>query len=209
MKIAVIAANGRSGSEFVERALARGHAIKAGVYGTSHFAEHANLSVATCDATDAKAVEELIGSCDAVASFIGHIKGSPGNVQSDAMRVVTEAMKKNGIKRIVSLTGTGVRFPGDTISVMDRLLNFAIKLIDPARIKDGNDHVAVLKQSSLEWTVLRVLKLQGNHLGSFLLTESGPTKLFVSRRDVADAALQVLEQEAFIRQAPILSRVDR
>ncbi len=209
MKIAVIAANGRSGRAFVERALARGHIIKAGVHNAASFAERANLSIVTCDATNLRDVEGLISGCNAVVSFIGHVKDSPSNVQSDAMRVVTEAMRKKKIKRIVSLTGTGVRFPHDAITFMDRLLNFVILHIDPERVNDGKAHVAVLQKSDLDWTVLRVLKLQDGSTMPFVLTESGPTKLFVSRRDVADAALQVLEQGIFIHKAPILSKVAR
>ena len=113
-------------------------------------------------------------------------------------------MKSAGIKRIVSLTGTGVRFPGDRITIADRFLNLGIGIVDPARIEDGKNHVEVLKASNLDWTIIRVLKLQNVSSEPFQLLQNGPTKIYVGRTEVAEAVLQVLEQSSFIRQAPII-----
>jgi putative NADH-flavin reductase len=206
MKIAVIAANGRSGQAFVEAALAGGHSIHAGVRGKSRLEPHPNLTVVECDATNEAQLKNLLSSQDAVASFIGHVKGSKPNVQTIAIQKVVDAMETLGLKRLVSLTGTGVRFPGDKISLVDRFLNLSISIIDPARVKDGKNHVEVLKASSLDWTVIRVLKLQNVPPKSFGLREHGPTKWYVGRQEVAQAVLQVLEQHSFIKQAPIIGR---
>ena len=56
--------------------------------------------------------------------------------------------------RLISLTGTGVRFPGDKITLIDRILNLSISIIDPKRIKDGKNHVTLLKNSDLDWYVM-------------------------------------------------------
>jgi putative NADH-flavin reductase len=206
MHIAVIAANGRSGQAFVEAALVAGHIIRAGVRGKSYLQPHPNLTVVECDATDAAQLESLLSGQEAVASFIGHVKGSEPNVQTVAIQKVVDVMKQLGIKRLVSLTGTGVRFAGDRISLVDRLLNLSIRLIDPARVNDGKHHVDVLKTSDLDWTVVRVLKLQNTSPKPFALLEHGPTKWYVSRQEVAQAVLQVLEQQSFIKQAPIIGK---
>ncbi|HSX08218.1 MAG TPA: NAD(P)H-binding protein [Candidatus Saccharimonadales bacterium] len=206
MKLAVIAANGRSGKIFVERALAAGHSVRAGVHRANNLSPHEHLTVMPCDATNENDLAKLLSGQDAVVSFIGHIKGSPPHVQAEAMRALVSVMKAQNIRRVVSLTGTGVRFPGDHITLIDRILNMSIRLIDPARVRDGADHVEILKQSGLDWTVLRVLKLQNTAPKPFTLQEHGPTKWYVSREEVADAALQVLEQGTFVKQAPILSK---
>lgn len=206
MNIAVIAANGRSGKAFVAEALAAGHSVKAGVHGSSDLQPHEQLAVVPCDATKEEDLRMLLEGQDAAVSFIGHVKGSPANVQTDAMNVLVRVMETLDVKRVVSLTGTGVRLPGDKISLVDRFLNFAVSVVDPARVNDGRNHVEVLKQSNLDWTVLRVLKLENIPPMPFTLREHGPTKWVVSRQDVAKAVLQVLEEASFIRQAPILSR---
>jgi len=206
VKLAVIAANGRSGKVFVERALAAGHSVRAGIHRTNSLSPHAQLEVIPCDATSAADLTKLLKDQDAAVSFIGHVKGSEPNVQTIAIQKVIDVMETLGVKRLVSLTGTGVRFPGDKISLIDRFLNLSISVIDPARVKDGKNHVEVLKSSTLDWTVIRVLKLQNVPPKPFTLREHGPTKWYVSRQEVAQAVLQVLEQHSFIKQAPIIGK---
>lgn len=207
MNLAVLAANGRSGRAFVTQALAAGHSVRAGVHGSSDgLSSHPNLTIVPCDATNETQVQGLIEGQDAVVSFIGHVKGSPSRVQTEAMHVLVGAMKKASMRRVVSLTGTGVRMPGDHISIVDRVLNLTVELIDPQRIQDGRAHVEVLKESGLDWTVIRVLKLQNIKPKPFTLTPGGPTKWVIGRDEVAEAALQVLEGNSFIQQAPIVSK---
>ena len=206
MNIAVVAANGGSGKVFVEYALNAGHSVRAGVRGTNTLAPHPNLTVVECDATNSNQVANLIDGQDAVVSFIGHVKGSPAHVQTDAMRTLSTEMHSRGITRLVSLTGTGVRFPGDHITLIDRFLNMGIGIVDPERIQDGKDHVALLQAGTLNWTVIRVLKLQNIAPKPFSLKAGGPTKVMVGREEVALATLQVLENGSFIKAAPIISR---
>lgn len=206
MKIAVIAASGRSGQAFVEAALSAGHYINAGIRSRNNLTPHPNLRIIQCDATNENQLKDLMNGQDAVASFIGHVKGSDKSVQTDAIEKTVKVMDNIGLKRLVSLTGTGVRFEGDKITLLDRFLNLSISIIDPSRVKDGKDHVEVLKNSDLDWTVIRVLKLQNTQTRAFKLLLRGPTKPYVNRQEVAQAFLQVLEQNSFVKQAPIIGK---
>ena len=206
MKIAVIAANGRTGQAFVEAALKSGHSVRAGVIGASTLKPRQNLEIVECDATNSSQVLNLIKGQDVVASFIGHVKKSPPDVQSKAISTIIESMDKLQIKRLISLTGTGVRFPGDRITLIDRFLNLSIDIIDPARIKDGKDHVEIIKSSNLDWTIIRVLKLQNVAPRPYQLLINGPTKPYVGRSEVAQAVLEVIENSSFIQQAPIIGK---
>ena len=205
MRIAVIAANGRAGQAFVEAALVAGHTVKAGVRGKSYLKPHPELTLVNCDATNETDLANLLKGQDVVASFIGHVKGSQADVQTVTMQKVVKVMQGLGLKRLVSLTGTGVRSPGDKITLVDRVLNISIGIIDSARVRDGRNHAEVLKRSNLEWTVIRVLKLQNVAPKPFQLLEHGPTKMYVGRQEVAQAVLKVLEEKSFIRQMPIIA----
>lgn len=205
MKVAVIAANGRSGRAFVDAALDAGMQVRAGVYGQAEFAYHKNLEVVVCDATDKKQVGNLLEGVDAVVSMIGHRPGSPAWVQTDATKTILAAVRKRGIVRFISLTGTGVRFDADKPGIIDRLANMAIKMIDPERIADGVAHAELLKSSQLDWTLVRVLKLTGGrHVGKVRLNLHGPAEMLTPRRRVAAAVVQLLQDNSFIRQAPII-----
>jgi putative NADH-flavin reductase len=209
MKIAVIAANGRSGQAFVEAALAAGHEVRGGVRGQSPFVSTPKLTIVQCDATNKEDLRTLIANQDAVVSLIGHVKKSAPDVQTAAIQTVAEVMNELGVTRLVSLTGTGVRFPGDTITLIDRILNTAVSIVDPARVKDGKDHVVALQQSGLDWTVIRVLKLQNVPPKPYSLTEHGPTKPYVGRDEVAQAILEVLEDDSLVQKAPIISKASK
>ena len=206
MRIAVIAANGRSGQAFVEEALSAGHTVIAGIHGQSFLKPSENLELRDCDATKEEDLEKLIKGADCVASFIGHVKDSAPRVQTEAIKKVIKVCDKLGVKRLVSLTGTGVRFPGDQVTFMDVLLNLSIGIIDPNRVNDGIAHVEELKKSNLDWTVIRVLKLQNVPPKLFTLRPNGPTKLFVGRVEVAKAVMQVISSGGFIKQAPIIGK---
>lgn len=205
MKIAVIAANGRSGRAFVDAALAQGHHVRAGIFGPDPFTPHERLEVMACDATKSTEISRLIKGQDAVVSLIGHVPGTTADVQTRAMRKVVDAMHRLHLTRIVSLTGSGVRYPGDKVSFADAVLNFGLNLVDPQRIQDGTEHAEVLSKSGLDWTIIRVLKLTESEPHQFVLTAHGPAKTLVPRAEVAQAILQVLENKSFIKQAPIIS----
>ena len=206
MHIAVIAANGRLGKAFVEAALAAGHSIRGGVRGVNTLTANPNLEIIECDATSANDLRVLLQGVDVVVSAIGHVKGSAADVQTIATKVLVGVMGELNIKRYVDVTGTGVRFPGDKITLIDRFLNFGVGIADPARVKDGIDHQEVLKDSDLEWTTIRVLKLQNVPPKPFTLRLHGPTKPYVGREEVATAMLQVIETEGFLKEAPIVGK---
>ncbi len=201
MNIAVIAADGRLGRAFVSVAKARGHNIRAGIRGNASVPQYVQ-----CDATNLEQVKQLIQGCDVVVSCLGHVKGSAADVQTVATRVIIEAMYALGITRFVDLTGTGARVPDDQVTLIDRFLNFGVSLVDPNRVKDGINHLRVLEGSDLEWTTVRVLKLQNTPPRPYELLEHGPTKIYVGRHEAAQAMMEVIEQHKFIRQAPIIGK---
>lgn len=204
MRIAVIAADGRSGQAFVKTALDAGHSVRAGIHGKNPFSAHPSLSVIKCDATNEDQVSELLRASDAVVSLIGHVKGSQADVQTRAIRTIIAAMKRRGLTRIISLTGTGVRIKGDRPNLLDRLANAIIVRIDPARVHDGIAHVKLLNESGLDYTVLRVLKLGNGRAGRYSLNGHGPAKPLTSRAEVASAILDCLEDNRFVRQHPVI-----
>lgn len=205
MKIAVIGANGKTGRVFVNEAVQRGFEVRAGVFHTNSFTKSDYIDVVQCDATKLEDVESLIKGCDVVVSLIGHVKGSPAFLQTSSTANILSAMKKQGVRRLLSLTGTGVRFPDDTPSYIDRALNLSIKLIDPERIRDGIAHADVIKESDTDWTILRVLKLTDFPMHHYEVTTTGPARILVSRHVVADALLRIISENAYSKHAPIVS----
>jgi putative NADH-flavin reductase len=206
MRIAVIAAHGRSGQAFVTEALAAGHQVRAGVRGANPFAPHERLLVVQCDATNKQQVTRLIDHCDAVVSLIGHVKGSDNLVQTNAITTVVEAMEVAGVERLISLTGVGVWAPGDKLKPFIDVANWFAARVGVKRFDDGIAHAKVLESSNLKWTILRVLLLTNGKPGKFRLKCNGLVKIPTPRREVARAILQLLERQSFVCRYPIISR---
>jgi hypothetical protein len=189
MNILLFGGRGRTGKEIIKQA------------------NRHKIIVFEGDITDTSAVNDAMSHIDVVVSVIGHVKGSVADVQTKGIQNVVVAMKKQGVSRIVSLTGSGVRLPGDKITSIDRILNLSISMIDPARVRDGITHAEVLRGSGLDYTIIRVLKLtSGGSSHNWVLTPNGPTKPFTSRSDVASAILQVIEEHSFIQQYPMITK---
>lgn len=206
MKIAVIGANGKTGKVFVDEAVQYGHEVHAGVYRTNSFTQSDYIKTMQCDAMKLDDVEKLIKGCDAVVSLIGHGKDSPAFLQTAATCNILSAMKRHHISRFVSLTGTGVRTDGDTPSYLDKMLNQAIRIIDPARIRDGKAHADVIIESDVDWTIIRVLKLTDFGPHKYRLTNHGPARMLASRATVAAAILDVLVEGYHIKSMPVVSK---
>ncbi len=207
MKIAVVGASGKSGIKFIDLALKNGYQIKAGINRSNKLTNKDNLEVVKCNALNYSEIEELISGCQVVVSLIGHGRKSPSNLQTQAISNIIKAMKKQNIRRLISLTGTGVRKTGDKITLIDRLLNFSIKLIDPKRIDDGLKHAEVIEKSDLDWTIIRVLKLHDLYESKFSLVELGPAKVLVSRKEVAEAIILLIKNNSFINKFPIIGKI--
>lgn len=204
LKIAVLGANGRSGSVFVEEALRHGYIVRAGVYSGELPAQN-NLEVVKCNVMDAEDIRKICDGVDAVVSLIGHGRKSPANLQQVAMKNIIDALKNQPNTRVVILTGTGVRCEGDKPNFMDKILNFGIQKVDPLRISDGIKHVDILKSSSLDWTVVRVLKLtNGSHSGEVDMNLTGPAELFTPRARVANAIIKILDENIYHKQCPVI-----
>ncbi|MEX0931753.1 MAG: NAD(P)H-binding protein [Candidatus Paceibacterota bacterium] len=209
MRITIFGADGRTGREVITEALSRGHILTGFVYSKDSintFPPHVRIFCG--DIRNHQTVKESIISADAVVSVIGHVKGSDPLVQTKGVQNVVVAMEELGIKRLISLTGTGARVPGDTPSLLDKILNFFVTLVDKERIRDGQEHLKVLEQSSLDWSVLRVLKLNKSKLpaGNYTLTAHGPAEASTSRKKVAHIILDLIENKLFFKEYPVVSK---
>lgn len=208
MRVVVFGATGRTGRLTVERALEAGFEVVAFVRDASKLgALRERVSVVEGDVLDEERVEGAISGSDAVLSALGHVEGSPKDVQERGARNIVRAMEKNGVRRLVSLTGAGVKDPRDRPKVSDRLISGALRLLQRSILEDAEKHARVIEESDLEWTIVRVPRLtdedgRGEYRVGYVGKESG-TK--VSRADVADFMAKQVEDRTYLRRAPMVS----
>lgn len=206
--IALFGGTGKTGRRVMDRALAAGHEVRALVRDPSRLTVAApHLVVFQGDVLDPGPVERTIRGSDAVLSLFGHVKGSPQRLQTEGTRIIVEAMMQDGVKRLVTLSGGGLRAPQDRPRLPDRIIRVLLRVLAGHVLSDAEGHLAVLQDSDLDWTVVRGPRLtEQPGTGSYRVGWAGVNaSTRISRDDLADFLLTQVEDRRFVRQMPFVS----
>ena len=208
MRIAIFGASGRSGRPLVEQALAAGHEVRALVRNPSKLRiRHKRLAVIRGDVLDSAKVEKTIAGADAVLGALGQTKGSTSEVQTQGTENSVAAVERHGVRRLVSLTGVGVRDPRDEPKLADRAVTFLLRRLQPNVLEDGVRHAEVIKTSGLEWVIVRGPRLtEGPKKGEYRVGMVGKNSgTRISRADLTEFMLGQLTVDTHLRQMPVVS----
>lgn len=208
MKLAIFGASGRTGRPLVEQALAAGYSVTALVRDPAKLPiSNERLTIIQGDALDPQAVDRTVAGADAVLSTLGQTKGSPKNMQTVATQNIAAAMQQHGVRRLVSLTGAGVRVSQDKPKLVDHAIRFAMQTLMSDLLRDAEAHVDVLRSSDLDWVLVRGPVLtDGPHTGKYRVGWVGVnTSPRIARADVADFMLKQTTDSSYVRQAPMVS----
>ncbi|MGI9061359.1 MAG: NAD(P)-dependent oxidoreductase [Ktedonobacteraceae bacterium] len=208
MKLAIFGATGRTGKPLVKQALEAGHEVVVLVRTPSKMPlQHDRLTVVQGDSMKAADVEKVVQGTDAVISVLGQSKDSPKDLQTVSTRNIVAAMQKFGVKRLVSLTGAGVDAPQDRPKLFNHLIKFALKAMSGQVLQDGEGHAHVIKDSSLDWVIVRGPMLnEGPFTGKYRIGWVGVnTGARISREDLADFLLKQVTDTTYLHQLPMVS----
>jgi putative NADH-flavin reductase len=221
MKLTIFAATGGIGRQLLDQAAAAGHDVTAVVRDPRKLAQNAWDAIRVVEADLAVANPGQIGSAvmgaDAVLSGLGARSAADADagVAWRGTRTIVEAMKATDVRRIVVISAAPIgtvpspgrpnppkHDPGDGFFMRHLFGPFARtafrrQYADVARMED------VLRESGLDWTAVRPPKLTDKPLTGSYRTAVGRNILggwSVSRADVAQYMLRVLEQPETIKQ---------
>jgi len=208
MTVTVFGANGRTGRRLLRRLRERGHEVRAAVRDPRKLgADDGTLRVVTADVLDPEAVAAAVVGADAVVSVIGHTRGTPPDMQTRGMGSIIAAMQEHGIRRLIALTGSGVRFPGDRPVPADRLLTRMLGYLAPDRLADGERYARIIAESDLDWTIVRAPLLhEFTFRRPYRIGPAGPeTGMTCSRENIARFIAAELEGPRHIGRAPVVT----
>lgn len=207
MRLVVFGSTGGTGRRLVELALARGHAVAAFVRDPAGLGgEHANLEVVRGDVTDLASVAGAVKGRNAVLSAIG-AGAKRSTLRTDGTRNIVRAMAEAGVRRLVSLSALGV---GDSRDILPLHYKYVIvPVLLRHAFADHEDQEEVVRQSPLDWTIVRPGNLTdgartGAYRHGFTATDKA-TRLKVSRADVAEFMLNQLTDDTYLRGTPGVS----
>ncbi len=208
MNVLVFGASGATGREVVKQALDRGYSVRAfvrdaGKLGTGH----ADLHPVVGDVTDQVAVEGAVGGADAVVSALGSGNSlSPHPELIEGIDNVVRAMERAGVRRLVYQSMLGVGGSGGQLGLVDRCIVLPLLLRNV-----GKDHArkeALIRQSSLDWVIVRPPRLtNGPHTGTWRSGDdilAGAPSTSISRADVADFMVRQCTFDQYVHRSPAL-----
>jgi len=207
-KIALLGGTGQTGKEFLRQALAQNYQIKALVRTPAKVTETSpNLELVVGDVLNSGDVDKAVAGTDLVVSLFGHVKGSPEWLQTQGTENIVAAMQKHQVPRVISLSGGGLPYEKDQPKFPDKAIRFIMKIAVPKVLNDAIRHAEVLKNSDVDWTIVRGPRLtnepkRGDYRIGWVGVNAG-TK--VGRADLADFILRLVENEEYDGQMPFVS----
>jgi putative NADH-flavin reductase len=215
MNLTIVAATGGIGRQVLEQAVAAGHDVTAAVRDPGKLTRDVRVVTVDLAAPDKSALESAVQGADAVLSALGPRSASETGVVSRGTRAVVEAMKATDARRVVVISAAPIstvsspgrptppRYdPGDGF-FMRHLLSPLTKAALRRPYADLAVMEDVLRESGLDWTVVRPPRLtDGPRTGTYRtgLGRNLPRGLTISRADVADLMLRVLDRPETIGQ---------
>lgn len=207
MKVIVFGANGKVGSIVTQKLLAADHEVVAFIHGQNTLADHPHLRVVQGDIRNTTDVKDALLGVDAAISTLGSWGTKSKDILTVGMHSVIPAMQAQGIQRIVSLTGSGAKAPGDKWGVIGKSGRLLLKVIAPKILADGEDHLSQLAASSLDWTVVRSPVMNNKGTTNYHLNEHIPGPFdTINRHAVAQAMVDQLTSTDFVKKSPHIHR---
>ena len=217
MKLTIFAATGGIGRQLVNQAIAAGHDVTAVVRNPAALAV-AEVRTVTADlaSVDPAALRDAVEGADAVLSGLGARSRKDAGVAWRGTSAIVSAMRVSGVRRIVVVSAAPVgtvaspnrphppRFdPGDGF-FMRHLAAPLIKALIAEHYADLARMEEILRESGLDWTVVRPPRLTNGRLtGSYRIAYGRNVRrgLTVSRPDVANLMLESICRRETVTQA--------
>lgn len=208
--IALFGGSGKTGKRFLKKALDGGYQVKALARTPEKLSDFDSKHLETIQGNVLVPadVRSTVKDADLVVSLFGHVKGSPERLQTRGTEHIVSSMKSEGVDRIISLSGGGLPFPAkDEPKFADKAIRFIMKIAVPKILNDAIEHAEVLKNSKLKWVIARGPRLTeepgtGNYRVGWVGVNAS-TK--ISRDDLADFLLRLVEDESYDYQMPFVS----
>ena len=208
MRVLIVGASKGIGLETTRQALDAGHDVRAlARSATAITVSNPSLEKIPGDALKPEDVEAALAGVDVVIQTLGVGLGDlfrPVHLFSDATRVLIAAMRRQGIKRLICVTGFGA---GDSRARISCLQRLPFQIVFGRAYDDKSLQEKLIKESELDWTIARPGVLtSGPRTGRYrILAEASQWRNgIISRADVAEFLVRQIGDQAYIYKTPVL-----
>lgn len=207
-RVLIIGASKGIGLETTKQALEAGHQVRALARSAKTIAmSNPNLEKVQGDALNARDIAAALQGVDVVIQTLGVGVGDlfqRVSLFSAATRVLAAAMTSHGVKRLICVTGFGA---GDSRSSIGCLQRIPFQVVFGRAYADKGEQEQLIKESSLDWTIVRPGVLtNGARSGRYRILETASEwrNGIISRADVADFLVRLIDDRSYVCKAPVL-----
>ncbi|HEY2725782.1 MAG TPA: SDR family oxidoreductase [Parafilimonas sp.] len=193
MNLIVFGATGNSGKQIVQQALDAGHIVTAIARNPVDITvSHKHLTIIKADVLKLQTFINAMQNQDAVLSALGSRDRKPTVMFSEGMQNIITAMNKYSVKRIVCISASAI----ETSPKLNFFVRMATKILQRILKNSYRDMMRMeqlLKQSNLNWTIVRPPRLTNGALTNnyrFAVNEWLQNCTSISRADLAHFMLQ-------------------
>ena len=215
MKLVIVAATGGVGREVLEQAFDAHHDVTSVVRNPTRLSRPVRPVIVDLARPDPHALEDAVDGCDAVISGLGPRSRADTGIASRGTRAIVWAMKATGTHRLVVVSAAPIgtvpspshphparHDPGDGF-----FMRYVFSPLTKAVLRRQYADLAVMedlvRDSGLDWTIVRPPRLTDKSRTRRYRTAYGQNLrrgFLVSRADVADLMLKVIDDPASIKQ---------
>jgi putative NADH-flavin reductase len=209
MTITVFGASGAIGKLLIRQALDNGYSVRAYVRNPSKLdLEHPNLETNQGELRDFGKIKLAISGADVVISTLG----PPLKRKYDDFSVleghknIIKAMETENIKRFITIATPSVISTKDKPSLATKMPTIMAKIFFPSAYKEIVQLGEVVKDSKLDWTVVRFIAPNNNPKSGKVKVTFGNTNINwgIPREDIADFILKQIKDNQYICSMPII-----
>jgi uncharacterized protein YbjT (DUF2867 family) len=210
----ILGGTGRTGIHVLNEAAQRGHRVRALVRNPDTVQAPAGVELIQGTPASIDDLRKAAQGTEAVISTLNNSRASdspwakpvsPPLFMTDATRKTLTVMKEEGIRRIVVTSAQGA---GDDWTRINPVFRALIKISNVKASYDDHHSVdQLLRTSDVDWTLARAVVLTGKPMnGPVRAAEAGSEKpgTQINRTDLARFLLDTLEEDTWIRKAPLV-----
>jgi putative NADH-flavin reductase len=206
MNILILGVTGRTGRLVAQLAHVNEHTVTAIIRDKSR-ATIPGVKFIEGSVTDEELLNKALQGMDAVVVALNINRTSdnpfakvtsPLTLISDSIKALIPAMENNGVRRIITISGSGV---GDSWKDMPLIARWLIRYSNIWKAYEDHDRQEqILKKSQLEWTIVRPVILNNKNTDFYKVSVGKPKGSGISRKGVAKFIIDALESGRYEKE---------
>jgi putative NADH-flavin reductase len=206
-KIAVLGASGNVGKRIVALASKLGFEVVCQTRNAAKIGDTGSrVQVQVFDPKDAASLDTFVTGAQAVIFALGVDKPGATTFFSEVTAALLPAMKKQGVRRLIAITGVGA---GDTRGHGGFVYDWIVFPLFTRKIyADKDRQEAMIAASNLDWTIVRPAPFSegGAARPLEIYTKIQPDTVLrkIARDEVAAFVVEQINSDSYLRQLPFI-----